>query len=125
MIAHTVPQFFTSDFEKTFAYYEEKLGFERQFLYGEPAVYGGMMRDGQSIFFRYVEQALPTSPEKYAEELLDTYIIVEGVDAVFQEFTDKGVDFHRGIETMPWAFREFVVRDEDGRLLCFGEFVGG
>lgn len=122
-VTRTVPQFFTTDLERTFAYFVEQLGFERQFLYGDPASYGGVIRDGQSIFFRHFDKAPVATPEKYREELLDVYIIIEDIDSLFAEYQARNVEFHRTLATMPWGFREFVVRDCDGRLLCFGEFA--
>lgn len=121
MIAAIAPQFFTSNLSATLRYYEDKLGFETQFVYGEPAFYAGAIRDGHSIFFRYVHAPLPQSPEKYSEEYLDAYIRVERIDELFAEYRSRGVAFAREIDSMPWAFREFVVKDCDGRLLCFGQ----
>lgn len=123
MISDIVPQFFTTDLDRTLAYYRDKLGFEIQFQYGEPAFYAGVIRDGRSIFFRRVERPLPTSPEKDDEEYLDAYLTVKGIDALYAEYQTRGVTFAREIGSMPWSFREFVVRDEDGRLLCFGQLT--
>ena len=121
MISTIVPQFFTADLTETLKYYQDKLGFETQFIYGEPAFYAGAIRDGQSIFFRVVSASLPQNPNKYQEELLDAYIIVTRIDDLYSEYQSKGVTFAREIGSMPWAFREFVVKDGDGRLLCFGQ----
>lgn len=51
MIHAIVPQFFTADLNTTLTYYDQCLGFETQFIWGEPAVYAGAIRDGRSIFF--------------------------------------------------------------------------
>jgi len=121
MIASIAPQFFTADLSSTLQYYQEKLGFETQFTYGEPAFYAGAIRDGMSIFFRKVNFSPQQNAEKYEEEYLDVYIRVERIDQLYSEYQSKGVTFSRKIGSMPWAFREFVVRDCDGRLLCFGQ----
>ena len=49
MIAAIVPQFFSSDLKKTLAYFDDQLGFETQFEYGDPTFYAGALRDGHSI----------------------------------------------------------------------------
>jgi len=121
MIAAIVPQFFTADLAATLQYYQDKLGFETQFIYGEPGFYAGAIRDGRSIFFRCVHSLMTQSPEKYKEEYLDAYFIAEDIDALYAEYQSRGVEFAREIGSMPWAFREFVIRDCDGRLLCFGQ----
>lgn len=121
MIAAIAPQFFTVDLDATLAFYRDKLGFETQFVYGEPAFYAGAIRDGLSIFFRHVDVAPVLAPDKYEEELLDVYLIVKGIDELYADYQSRGVTFTREIGSMPWAFREFVVKDVDGRLLCFGQ----
>lgn len=121
MIAAIAPQFFTPDLPTTLAYYDSKLGFQTQFIYGEPPVYAGAIRDGLSIFFRVVDSALPPSPHKYEQEYLDAYLRVDGIDELYAKYQARGVTFFREIASMPWGFREFVVKDCDGRLLCFGQ----
>lgn len=121
MIHQVVPQFFTTNLDATLSYYRDALGFETQFIYGEPPSYAGAIRDGQSIFFRAVDRPLPADPLKEKEELLDAYIVVEDIDALYAACTSRGVILARDIGSQPWAFREFVVRDCDNRLLCFGQ----
>lgn len=121
MIAAIVPQFFSSDLKATLAYFDKQLGFETQFEYGEPAYYAGAIRDGFSIFFRLTDGTLQRPSAKYDEELLDAYIRVDNVAALFEEYRGRDVAFHREIGDMPWGFTEFVVKDIDGRLLCFGQ----
>jgi uncharacterized glyoxalase superfamily protein PhnB len=60
------------------------------------------------------------NPDKYADELLDAYLVVEDVDALHAEYAAQGVQFTRGLADMPWRSCEFVVNDCDGRLLAFG-----
>lgn len=123
MIAKIVPQLFTTDLDSTLAYYRDSLGFETQFIYGEPAFYAGAIRDGQSIFFRVIAQPLPIDPLKEMEEHLDAYITVQDIDTLYAEFATRGIPLARDIASQPWSFREFVIRDCDQRLLCFGQFT--
>lgn len=121
MIAAIAPQFFTADLAVTLQYYRDQLGFETQFTHGEPPFYAGAIRDGFSIFFRLLDSLPAPSAKKYEEEHLDVYLRVERIDDLYAEYQSKGVVFAREIGSMPWAFREFVVKDCDGRLLCFGQ----
>jgi hypothetical protein len=76
-------------------------------------------RDQHAIHFRCAEP--PTAnPEKYGDELLDAYLVVEDADALYAEYTAKGVEFTRELANMARQSREFVVKDCDGRLLAFG-----
>jgi uncharacterized glyoxalase superfamily protein PhnB len=119
MIRRIAPQVFTLDIPGTLAYYEAKLGFLCLGTWQDPPVYAIVARDQQAIHFRCAEP--PTAhPDKYSEELLDAYLLIEDADALYAEYAARGVEFARGLANMPWHSREFVVKDCDGRLLCFG-----
>jgi uncharacterized glyoxalase superfamily protein PhnB len=119
MIRQIAPQFFTTDIPATLAYYKDKLGFECLGTWQAPPVYAIVARDRHAIHFRRAEP--PTAnPDEYADELLDAYLSIEDVDALYAEYVDRGVEFTRRPANMPWHSREFVVKDCDGRLLAFG-----
>ena len=119
MIRRIAPQFFTLDVPGTLAYYETKLGFKCLGMWQDPPVYATVARDQQAIHFRCAEP--PTAnPNKYSDELLDAYILVEDADALCTEYAARGVEFTRELANTPWHSREFVVKDRDGRLLAFG-----
>lgn len=121
MIAAIVPQFLSADLGKTLAYYRDMLGFETQFEYGKPVYFAGAIRDGFSIFFRHVYVMPPPFDDKYPCELLDAYIRVHDVKALYAEYADREVEFFLELADRPHGFTEFVVKDDDGRLLCFGQ----
>jgi len=54
------------------------------------------------------------------DELLDAYVFVDDVDALYAEYAASGVEFTRALANTPWNSREFVVKDCDGRLVAFG-----
>ena len=119
MIRRIAPQFFTRDIPTTLAYYGAILGFTCLGTWQDPPVYAIVVRDQQAIHFRCAEP--PTAnPNKYSDELLDAYILIEDADALYAEYAARGVEFTRGLANTPWHSREFVVKDCDGRLLAFG-----
>jgi len=119
MIRQIAPVFFTLDIPKTVAYYREKLGFECLGMWQDPPVYAMVARDHREIHFRCAAPPA-ANPDKYEEELLDAYLFIEDADALYSEYSAKGVEFIRDLGNMPWRSREFVVKDCDGRLLAFG-----
>jgi len=119
MIRQIAPQFFTTDMPATLAYYRDALGFDCLGTWHDPPVYAIVARDDQRIHFRLADPATP-SPDKYADELLDAYLIVENADALYAEYAARGVEFTRVLGDTPWQSREFVAKDCDGRLLAFG-----
>lgn len=119
MIRQIAPQFFTTDIPATLAYYKDQLGFECVGTWYSPPVYAIVARNRHAIHFRLAEPPTP-NPDKYADELLDAYLVIENADALYAEYAARGVEFARGLANMPWNSREFVVKDCDGRLLAFG-----
>lgn len=119
MIRQIAPQFFALDLGRTLAYYREKLGFECVSTWQDPPVYAIVTRDGNRFHFRCAEPP-PPNPDKYADELLDAYIFVDDADGLYAEYLARGVEFARALGDTPWGAREFVVKDDDGRLLAFG-----
>ncbi|HLK03614.1 MAG TPA: VOC family protein [Candidatus Acidoferrum sp.] len=125
MFRQIAPVFFTRNIPATLAYYTGKLGFiclgtwPTASSLNEPPEYAIVARDHQVIHFRCAEP--PTAnPDKYADELLDAYLVVEDADALYAEYAAQGVEFTRGLDDTPWRTREFAVKDCDGRLLAFG-----
>src|ERR1700692_3962881 len=119
MIRQIAPLFFTLDIPGTLAYYEAKLGFKCLGTWPDPPVYAIVARDQQRIHFRCADP--PTAnPNKYSDELLDAYVLVEDADALYAEYAARGGEIPREPGGTPWQSREFVVRDCDGRLLAFG-----
>ncbi len=122
MIRQIAPLFFTTNIVGTLAYYKEKLGFECRGTWQDPPIYAIVARDEHAIHFRCAQP--PTAnPDKYTDELLDAYLFVEDPDALYAEYTAKGVETTRELGNTPWESREFVVKDCDGRLLAFGSHV--
>ena len=119
MIRQIAPQIFTTDMSATLSYYSGKLGFECLGTWQDPPVYAIVARDEHRIHFRCADAPTP-NPDKYDDELLDAYVFVDDVDALYAEYAARGVEFTRGLGTTPWQSREFVVKDCDGRLVAFG-----
>jgi uncharacterized glyoxalase superfamily protein PhnB len=123
MLRQIAPVFFATDIARTLDYYRDKLGFECLGTWFDPVSFATVARDEHAIHIR--RAAPPTAnPDKYEEELLDAYIRVEDVDALYAEYSAKGVEFAQEVKNMPWQMREFVVKDCDGRLLAFGSNCG-
>ena len=43
-----------------------------------------------------------SEPDKYADELIDTYLSVEDPDALYAEYARNAVEFTRELVNMPW-----------------------
>ena len=118
MIRRIAPQFFTLDIPRSLACYKDKLGFACSGTWQDPPVYAIVTRDQHAIHFRCAAPPIP-NPDKYSDELLDAYLLIDDADSLFAEYASRGVEFTRALANTPWHTREFVVKDCDGRLLAF------
>ena len=113
------PQLFVQDVARAVAFYRDKLGFAVTYLYGEPAFYGLVERDGVGLNLRHVDQPMMDPALREQESLLSAQIPVRAVKALFIEFKERGVAFHQTLKAQPWGATDFVIRDPDGNLICF------
>src|SRR5579871_4901924 len=115
------PQFLVLDLQAACAFYVEKLGFRVAFTYG--GFYAGVARDGITIHLKLSDGPDPSRQAKQRDDHLDVYITVDDVAALYAEYQSRGVRFAQPLETKPWGMREFVVWDNSGYILHFGQAV--
>ena len=110
---------FVADIAAACAFYEDALGFSVVFVYGEPAFYAQVARDGARLNLRCVA-APPVDPVlREREQWLAATITVDDVAALVAEYETAGVSFYWALEVEEWGARTFVVRDLDGNLILF------
>jgi catechol 2,3-dioxygenase-like lactoylglutathione lyase family enzyme len=114
------PQLFVADFGVSCAFFERKLGFAVVFQYGEPPFYGQVQRGAARLNLRHVDASPFDGDVREREVLLSAYIPVENMRALYVEYQASGAEFQQPLTKQPWGVEEFVVRDPDGNLLCFG-----
>ena len=117
-----VPILFVRDVPTSAAYFRDKLGFEIDFLYGEPPFYGAVSRDGVCIHFRCVHE--PNFAELAAREhsLILASITVDDVHALFAELKGRGADIVQLPTKQSWGGTDLYVRDPDGNVISFVTF---
>ena len=113
------PQLFVADVERSVAFYVEKLGFSIVYLYGQPPFYGAVSRDGVGLNLRHVDSPVLDPDRCERESLLGAAIVVDDVEALFREFSERSVAFAQPLKVQPWGASDFIVRDPDGNLINF------
>ena len=104
--------------EESTRFYVDVLGFRRDFGDGS---------DGWSFLSRDAFKLMlgECPDEKPASELGDhsyvAYLIVEGVDQLYQELSGRGARVISQPADEPWGQREFGIRTPDGHRIRFGE----
>lgn len=118
-----VPILFVRDVPASATFFREKLGFKVDFLYGEPPFYGSVSRGGACLHLRCVHE--PNFAELAAREvsLILTTVEVADVQALFEEFSKRGVAFAQTPTRQPWGGTDFHVRDPDGNVVSFVTYV--
>ncbi len=93
------------------AYYVDKLGFDKNWDWGEPVTFGSVIRDEVTIFF--CENAQGKSGTWIS-------IFVDDVDALYQDYVRRGAIIRQPPTNFSWGMREMNVEDPDGHRLRIG-----
>lgn len=102
----------------TVEYDQKRLGFEVDFLFGDPPEYVGLVRGEWSCDHAYLQIAQANEPVRPQGWL---YFMVEAEnDELHAAFASAGVDILRSQCTYPWGMRENSIRDLNGYELRFG-----
>ena len=103
-------------------FFQTRLGFTVDFVYGDPPFYGQVTRDNARLALRFVEETFFAGDIREREDLLSASITVasaEEIKQLFLTYQAAGVPFHQSLIKQPWGAKTFVVRDPDGNLILF------
>jgi hypothetical protein len=107
-----VPVLASLDLERSLAFYEQKLGFQRRALF---AAYAVLARDG-------VEVHLWKCDDRHIAENTSCRLNVKGIDDLYTECLQKLIVHPNApLTDQPWGLREFGIVDLDGNLIKFAE----
>jgi catechol 2,3-dioxygenase-like lactoylglutathione lyase family enzyme len=108
------------DLQASTQFYTEVLGFRRDFGDGSDG-WSFLSRDAFKLMLGECPREKPASD--LGSHSYVAYLLVEGVDQLYQEFCARGVDATSQPTTEPWGLREFGIRTPDGHRIRFGEPV--
>lgn len=120
------PYFLVDDVVATANFYRDKLGFVYERFWGEPPAFCMVHRAGIIIMLSQLATTGLTRPNSRADpngDAWDAYVWVENADALYEEFTAKGVKIARAICEQPYGNRDFDIEDCNGYRLCFGHSI--
>lgn len=92
-----------------------RLGFETLVVFGDE--YAIVGRWGAEIHF-FVHPELDPKLNDHG-----CYLRVRGVDALYREYREAGVERMTELEDRSWGMKEFAVIDPEGNLLRIGEIL--
>ncbi len=103
-----------SNLNEAIRFYTETLGFEEEFVFGDPPYYAGV-KIGDVIIH------LNTGKENETRKGMGSvYVFCDEVDEYYKSIEEKEVEITSKLDTWPYDMRDFQVKDNDGNLLCFG-----
>jgi uncharacterized glyoxalase superfamily protein PhnB len=120
----TTPCFAVADIATTMRWYEEQLGFAPDpFPANEPYVFAILRRDDIDIMLQRIENY--QKPDIYKLRnvgVWDAYIRMRGVKQFYDDIKEK-VEILQPLRRQPYGQWEFEVKDPNGYVLVFSEFV--
>jgi uncharacterized glyoxalase superfamily protein PhnB len=120
-ITAAAPQFLVEKLSDALTFYEQRLGFSRDFVYGD--FYASVSRGGAVIHLKCAPKLEAERVHRRSEDHLDAYLAVSGVRELQDELVGRGAPITKALGQRPWGARDFYVEDPDGYILCFSEAV--
>ena len=122
-IASIVPFFIVKDIMPSIDFYRDQLGFRLEYIGPPDDPYFAMVsRDSVSIMLKAITPEVGPVPNdtRHPWARWDAYVYTPDPDALFEEFTGRGVIFKETLGINSDNLRGFEVRDADGYVLYFG-----
>lgn len=123
-ITSSAPILLVRDIVKSAAYWDDKLGFTDQQLFGHPPHFAILRRDGFTIMLSQVDAQTTIVPYwQIVEKMWNAYFWVDDVDAIYAEFQASGAIIDYTLYNAPHGVREFGVQDLDDHDIAFGQVI--
>jgi uncharacterized glyoxalase superfamily protein PhnB len=123
------PNLLVANVERSLAFYEDVLGFERGMSVPEqsPFVFASVTGGSVEIFFNDAAAAIKEYPGFGGKPLGASgtmFVEIEGVDALHDRLKAAGVPIVMPLVTQFYGMREFAIEDPDGYVITFAQRVG-
>ena len=118
-ITALVPQLRTTDLAASLRFYTVTLGFALEFRYED--FYAGVRAGGQVFHLKQWDEIDPSIRYVDDADHFHLYFQTDDIAAEARRLAANGVTFVRGVHETPWRTTEFVIRDDQGHTLYFGQ----
>jgi catechol 2,3-dioxygenase-like lactoylglutathione lyase family enzyme len=113
------PQLRTTDLAASIRFYTDKLGFTLEFQYED--FYAGIRAGDHVLHLKQIDERDPSVDFVDRGEHLHLYLQTDDASAAAEALRRNGVTLVRDVHETPWGTREFVIKDDQGHTLYFGE----
>lgn len=118
-ISGVIPQLRTTDLAASIRFYTQNLGLTLEFQYQD--FYAGIRAGCQVFHLKLVDEPDPSIPFVDRGEHFHLYLTVSDAAAAAAALQRNGVELVKDVHDTLWGTREFVVKDNQGHTLYFGE----
>ena len=118
-ISNVIAQLRTTDLAGSIRFCTALPGFTLAFQYED--FYAGIRAGAQLFHLKLVDAKDPSIDVVAREEHFHLYFETPDVDAAADACRRAGVRLVKAVHQTPWGTREFVLRDDQGHTLYFGE----
>jgi uncharacterized glyoxalase superfamily protein PhnB len=114
-----VPVIATADVSGTVRYFEQTLGFEQQWIWGDPPLYAGLKAGSAILYITHDPDTAAAIKERRLAP--DIFLWVNQIDQVYDRHRAKNADIVEELTARPWGVRQYVVREPNGYHLKVAE----
>jgi catechol 2,3-dioxygenase-like lactoylglutathione lyase family enzyme len=121
-ISSAVAQLRTTDLIESIRFYTTKVGLTLEFQHED--FYAGIRAGGQLFHLKLVDQKDPSIDYVDKGEHFHLYLETDDAAAMADTLKRNGVRILTDVHETAWGTREFVIHDDQGHTLYFGERRG-
>lgn len=112
-------QLWTTDLAQSIDFYTDKIGLTLEFRYED--FYAGIRAGEQVFHLKYVCEKDPTIDFVDENGHFHLYIGTDNADELAATLKNNGVEFAEEVHDTDWGSKEFVIKDDQGHTIYFGQ----
>ncbi|MGO8795747.1 MAG: VOC family protein [Candidatus Sulfotelmatobacter sp.] len=118
-ISNAIAQLRTTDLPESIRFYTTKVGLKLEFRYQD--FYAGIRAGSQLFHLKLSDRKDPSIEFVDQEEGFHLYFETDDAAAAATALKGKGVTLVKDVHDTDWGTREFVIKDDQGHTLYFGQ----
>ena len=118
-LSGVIAQLRTTDLAESIRFYTTKMGLTLEFQYED--FYAGIRAGNQFFHLKLVDEKDPSIEFVDKGEHFHLYFETEDASAAAEALKENGVRLVKEVHETAWGTREFVIKDDQGHTLYFGE----
>jgi catechol 2,3-dioxygenase-like lactoylglutathione lyase family enzyme len=118
-VASAKPVLYVADVDASAEFYRDRLGFQIDFVHGDPPFYGSVSREGATLHLKLVDEPVFAAGAAEREGLIMAFIEAPNVRELYTEYQAANAEIVQKLTKQPWGGTDFIVRDPDGNAIAF------